>query len=680
MYHKVPIENFPLQTYTSALLFSPTRSLIRRLFKQEAPTWITILPGIQDNWDACLQTLEGHSSYVKSVVFAHDSNQLASTSFVEVKIWDTISGQCLQTLETHDHIDSVTFSQDSKQVATVSADGTVRIWNVIDGKCLLTLEWPASLGVQHVQWGSISFSRNSAQLVSTHLSKLALWNLSNDKCPKILEGHNDDIKSVSFSDDSNQLASVSNNGSVKIWDADIGKCLKTHCLKTHGYNVHFQSAAFFKDLTLIISSSYFEIVIWDGNSGECLQAFDYGARSLALSHDSMQLALGLHDSTMIISDVNSGKCLHSFKGHSDSIHSLSFSHDSTHLASASEDGTVKIWDLSQGQVLQRHGNNNSSTYSSIALSHDSTQLALAGQDAILEVWDVRKGKCLHTLEGDRPIALSSDSTQLVSASDDRAVKLWDLGTGKCLQTFNGHHNQVISIAFSPDSKYLASASEDQSCKVWDMDTGECLKTFENCYMHDYSAGNTIALSHDSSQLAATSDKITVKVWDTSSGECIQIFKHQDRDLNIASVALSKILKRLASATSMYVVKIWNVNNGQCLHTFRCNDVIYQMSFDITGLYLHTSGGIIDIHASSPATDITQADAGLPRARYRGLALTGLWITYNSENLVWLPSEFRHAYMLAGVSEKAIGVVDGYGRPWMYSFDLDRLSTAQECSQ
>ncbi|KAF2811645.1 HET-domain-containing protein [Mytilinidion resinicola] len=104
MYHKWAIENCPLQAYASALVFSPARSLIRGLFKKEEPRWITIKPAIEDEWGACLQTLEGHSDAVNSVAFSHDSTRLASASASAsydrtVKIWDANSGACLQTLD-----------------------------------------------------------------------------------------------------------------------------------------------------------------------------------------------------------------------------------------------------------------------------------------------------------------------------------------------------------------------------------------------------------------------------------------------------------------------------------------------------------------------------------------------------------------------------------------------------
>ena len=123
-------------------MFSPARSLIRGLFKEEEPKWITIKPAIGDKWSACLQTLEGHSGTVWSVAFSHDSARLASASADKmVKIWDASSGECLQTLEGHSGtVRSVAFSHDSARLASASADKTVKIWDASSSECLQTLD------------------------------------------------------------------------------------------------------------------------------------------------------------------------------------------------------------------------------------------------------------------------------------------------------------------------------------------------------------------------------------------------------------------------------------------------------------------------------------------------------------------------------------------------------------
>jgi WD40 repeat protein len=142
MYYKPVIERYPLQTYVSALLFSPKQSMVRNLYAYEESKEITIVSPVAEQWNACLQTLEGHSSSVSSVVFSHDSTRLASASRDStIKIWDARNGDCLQTLEGHSgSVISVVFSHDSTRLASASGDSTIKIWDATNGDCLQTLE------------------------------------------------------------------------------------------------------------------------------------------------------------------------------------------------------------------------------------------------------------------------------------------------------------------------------------------------------------------------------------------------------------------------------------------------------------------------------------------------------------------------------------------------------------
>ncbi|EGU72931.1 hypothetical protein FOXB_16560 [Fusarium oxysporum f. sp. conglutinans Fo5176] len=126
----------PLQIYC-CLAFAPRKSVIRRTFKNVIPTWISNLPKIEENWDACLLTLEGHSREVNSVVFSHDSKKVASASNDKtIRIWNAETGECERVLKGHSReVNSVVFSHDSKKVASGSIDKTIRIWNAETGEC-----------------------------------------------------------------------------------------------------------------------------------------------------------------------------------------------------------------------------------------------------------------------------------------------------------------------------------------------------------------------------------------------------------------------------------------------------------------------------------------------------------------------------------------------------------------
>jgi WD40 repeat protein len=136
----------PLQVYSSALLFSPEASVVRKMFVERVPQAVRVVLGRDAEWDACRSVLEGHSAYVRAVVFSSDGQLIASASNDRtVRVWETATGACRSVLQGHsDLVSAVVFSPDGQLVASASEDSTVRVWETATGQCRCLLEYQPS--------------------------------------------------------------------------------------------------------------------------------------------------------------------------------------------------------------------------------------------------------------------------------------------------------------------------------------------------------------------------------------------------------------------------------------------------------------------------------------------------------------------------------------------------------
>ncbi|KKP00858.1 hypothetical protein THAR02_07036 [Trichoderma harzianum] len=641
LHNRRTIEIAPLQTYSSALIFSPMKSLVRQAFHGEIPSWIQEEPTVEDNWSPCLQTLEGHTAWVTSVAFSADHKHIASGSKDNtVKIWDAVTGVCLQTLEGHtDWVTSVIFLPHGEQVVSGSVDETIKIWNAATGNCDESLEGHTG-AVQ-----SVAVLSDTQIVSASHDQTIKIWDILTKACIMTLEGHDEYITSVATFTNGN-IATGSGDATIKIWDSSTGACIQT--LK--GHIAWICSVAFLNSQQVISGSDDETIKVWDIATGECVQTLRHTDSIWSLTIVAPGRFASGSDDMISIWDVATGACVQTLQGHTDYIKSIAtISPDQ--IVSGSHDGTIKIWDLTVG-TSEKSFDSNSRLVQSTALSLDGRQVASGLTDDRIKVWDVETGTCIQTLEGHSDFVTSIiflKHGQIASASWDGMVKVWNVDTGVCVQTLKAHE-AVYSIASSTHSKYIALGLK-KKVEIWNVTKGKC-----SWILDDTGFVNSLAFSMDAQQLVLGSgtfgNKITI--WNIATGKCTHTLEGHDSE--ILSVAFSSDGRYVASAADS-AVKVWDVAEETC-RTLDAG-MVRRLSFGPANHVIYSDIGMIDLDQYQDQYQDQYRDQYLNRdsrsvvrklknepflrhvtTRGYGIDRSHEWITKDGEPLLWLPVECR----------------------------------------
>ncbi|KAJ4141740.1 hypothetical protein NW768_000957 [Fusarium equiseti] len=567
--HKMLIEVTPLQVYASALVFSPTESLIRQLYESE--TSIHIVPpntaGL--DWTACLQTVEDNAH---SVCFSSDGLWLASGS-CDVRVWSTSTGACLRVLEGHqEKVGVVVFSPNNLVLASGSFDNTVRLWDPMRSGCTTVLYGHDRNVV------SLSFSSDSLTVASgSDDGTIKIWSVATGDCFRtILNNASTPIFSLAFLSGNGTLVSVYES-SIDVWDLSTGSLKR----RVDPDVVEYGVPAFSSESSQILIPSPFHLEIWNLVTDERSHlTYRHDTDSPeALAPDGKRRATGYSNGSIDIWDIQTGHVLQTLEGHTDDVSSLAFTLKGTQLASGSLDGTIKIWNLDDSPNLPtRHApgslqgmlkicnldfspiiptrsrqKDSSRGVDYIKISSNDIVLSADIDISVVKVWDRNTGACLRAFQTRLAQAqnrsmipkfpLSSDGKRLALVSSDGYFSIWNVSTGTQAQIFKKEHGEITYAAFSLDDALLVSGSDDGSIRVWDPVTGACLKTFDG-------RGNGrvefLAIAPDNMRIAAIFAGSSVGIWDVTN-DLFQspIDERSLPDLTIFSMAWSCDSKRLA---------------------------------------------------------------------------------------------------------------------------------------
>jgi WD40 repeat protein len=179
-------------------------------------------------------------------------------------------------------------------------------------------------------------------------------------------------------------------------------------------------------------------------------------------------------------DVASGKLLSAWKErHDDAVLSLDFSPDGKLLASGASDKIAKVTEVQSGKVVQLF-EGHTHYVMGVAFRADARVLATAGADGVVLTWDMTLGERKTKIEGwtkeVTSLQFMGATNQIVTSAGDNRVRIvTDAGTE--IRALSKLPDFMQAAAISPDGATLIGGGEDSVLRVWDGANGKELAAF-----------------------------------------------------------------------------------------------------------------------------------------------------------------------------------------------------------
>jgi WD40 repeat protein len=176
-----------------------------------------------------------------------------------------------------------------------------------------------------------------------------VWLLKTGAAERVLNIQHGPVVRLAFTDDGRAIATVAEDGTIGIWDTEIGRLLQS--IAGTG---EVTALCFTPDGQILATAAAdHSVKLWNLRTGLLqtrFQKHEARVNGLAFSGDGKLLASGGDDRKVVIWDMVSGKVKRTFKGHDQTVTSLAFSPDNRLLASGSGNASIVLWDVASGKL------------------------------------------------------------------------------------------------------------------------------------------------------------------------------------------------------------------------------------------------------------------------------------------------------------------------------------------